>query len=393
LAALEDLAARLPRFGHSSSLVVAAVSCAAPPAGPEWLTLEPAATSTMQADHSLRVPYAGLLDSAETAFAADARNREMNDLIQKATKSAKAGKNLKPAASPRGRHDPRHLWQGYVKQLPPAIPVTPWDNRVLLLARVDGMRPGICSTWQIMETFHKALLDRWSRDPARGSVPPWISGHRPGAGTTAPALANHLAIFPIADVNHDHAQGRLMGIGLAFPRPETAGIDHVTMRLDWRKAMAALFPQGVALELVPPSGDARLVLQPADPDETRHAFRARRWTGPSRTWSSVTPVVMDRHPKPHFSKNPTAWAESCREIIGEACQRIGLPVPAHVDVSPYSPLRGVPPSAAFSPPPARPGRPARAHFHVTVRFEQKIAGPVLLGAGRFRGYGLLAPMD
>jgi CRISPR-associated protein Csb2 len=55
-------------------------------------------------------------------------------------------------------------------------------------------------------------------------------------------------------------------------------------------------------------------------------------------------------------------------------------------------LQGVPPSSAFAPPPARAGRPARVHFHVTLTFDQKIAGPVLLGAGRFRGYGLLAPI-
>jgi CRISPR-associated protein Csb2 len=392
LALLQDLASRLPRFGHSSSLVIASASSASPPSGDEWQKIEPATGAILQANHRLRIPYANLLESAEAAYAADSRTAEMAELIEKSAKSSNPErKTLKPAASPRGRHDPRHLWQGYVEALPSSIPVTPWDHRVLLLARIEGPRPGLISTWQLLETFHKTLLDRWSRDPSRGPVPPWISGHQPGSGSTAPSLENHLAFFPIADVKHKHAQGRLMGIGLAFPRPEGAGVDAVTLRLDWQKGMAALFPEGAPLELASPSGGAKLVLTPADPLEARRAFEACRWVGPSRTWASITPVVLDRHPKPHFRKDPIAWRESAASIILEACLRTGLPAPAQIEVSPYSRLQGVPPSSAFAPPPSRPGRPARVHLHVNLSFGQQIAGPVLLGAGRFRGYGLLAP--
>jgi CRISPR-associated protein Csb2 len=272
------------------------------------------------------------------------------------------------------------------------MPLTVWDHRILLLTQVDGHRPYLDSTWRCLETFHKTLLDRWSRDPSRGPVPQWISGHQPGCGSTAHTLDNHLALFPVADVKHIHATGRIMGIGLAFPRPETAGIEPVTLRLDWRKAMAALFPKGAPLELASASGESRLILEPAAPAETRRAFELQRWIGPSATWASITPVVFDHHPKPHFAKNPAAWTESARQIIVAACRRIGLPAPITVEVSPYSPMKGVPPSPSFAPPPARPGRPARVHLHVSLTFDQPIAGPVLLGAGRFRGYGLLAPL-
>lgn len=391
LSALRDLTSRLPRFGHSSSLVIAEAATDAPPAGDEWRKLEPTADSNLRADLRLRVPYTKLLESAEQAYATGARAGEMDALIQKAVNSARTNKTLKPAASPRGRHDPRHFWQGYTEALPPSTPVTPWDQRVLLLARVEGPRPGLTSTWQLLELLHKTLLDRWSREPSRGSVPPWISGHRPGHGNTAPALDNHLALFPIADVKHPRAQGRLMGIGLAFPRPESEGIDRVTLRLDWQKAMTALFPGGNSLTLASPAGETKLILAPSDPTESRAAFNPPHWIGPSFRWASVTPVVLDRHPKPHFSKDPIAWQESACAIMRDACIRIGLPAPANIEVSPYSPVDGVPPSSAFGPPPARPGRPPRVHFHVILTFDQKIVGPILLGAGRFRGYGLLAP--
>lgn len=333
---LSDMIPRLPRFGHSSSLVVASVNEASPPAGPGWQRLLPVTDDTVRADFRLRVPYADLLEAAETAFAADAREKEMSTLIQSAAKSAKPEKPLKPAASPRGRYDARHRWHGYASEIPPSIPTTPWDNRVMLLARCDGPRAGLESTWRVIDAFHKTILDRWCRDPNRGPVPSWVSGHRPGNGTTAPARDNHLAFFPVADVRHAHAQGRLMGIGLAFPRPQTAGMDPVKLRLDWQKAMASLFPQGETLSLVSPSGDPLMTLQPADPTESRKSFQPSRWTGPATSWSSVTPVVMDRHPKPDFKKDPEAWKENCRQIILAACRRLELPAPAQIDVSLYS---------------------------------------------------------
>jgi CRISPR-associated protein Csb2 len=393
LRGIETLATGLPRFGHSSSLVVATASNDRPPCEDGWCSLAPTPESEMQSAFRLRVPYPGLLESAESAFAGEDRANERDDLISKAERSARPDRPLKPAASPRGRHDPRHRWQGYVEPVPPETPKSVWDHRVLLLARVEGTRPGLSSTWQILETFHRTLLDQWSRDAERGPVPSWISGHLAGADSTAPARENHLAFFPVADVHHHHAQGRLMGIGLAFPRPESTEFDSVRLRLDWQKVMAALFPCGESLELVCASGGIRLVLQPAAPDESRVAFQLPRWVGPSATWASVTPMIFDRHPKPHFRKDPHLWAESARRIAAEACQRIGLPDPQTIEVSPYSPIEGVPPSNAFAPPPVRPGRPARAHFHVTLQFGQKILGPVLLGAGRFRGYGLFAPLD
>ena len=393
LESLQELAARLPRFGHSSSLVVAAANCEPPPAGEGWTVILPAEDSITPAEHRLRVPYAGLLDAAEKVFAASEREKEMQELVRQSVAKAKTDKMLKPAASPRGRHDPRHHWIGYSEAIPEDMPASSWDDRILILARTNSDRIGLVATWRWIEILHKTLLDRWSRDPGRGPVPGWISGHRPGQGITAPTTANHLSLFPLADVGHAHASGRLMGIGIAFPRPETAGIDSATLRLEWRKAMAALFPQGELLQLRENGDEAGLILQPADPTETRKSLQQRRWSRASRHWHSVTPVVFDRHPKPHFSKDPHAWAASCRKIIIESCRRIGLPEPDRVDVAPYSPLPGVPPSPAFPPPAARAGRPARAHFHVALEFPRKVRGPVLLGAGRFRGYGLLAPID
>lgn len=389
--ALCDLGSRLPRFGHSSSLVAASFSLDVPPNGDEWHRLVSCDENPL-GHHRIRVPYPGLREAAEKAYDAAGRAKEMSAMIKKAAKSKTTDKMLNPPASPRGRHDPRHQWQDYAEPSPPEADCTVWDQRVLILARVGGTRMGLSSIWQVADAFHKALLDRWSRDGARGPVPEWISGHQSGEGHTPALDSNHLAIFPLADVGHDHhAKGHLMGIGLASPSPDTAGVDPMTLRIEWRKVMSALFPDGTPLELSPSDNTWKMLLQPADPTEQRRALKTTRWTRPATHWVSVTPVILDRHPKPHFQKNPEAWAESCRSIIRKACQRIGLPDPVEIQVSPYSTVQGAPPAPQFTPPSPRPGRPARYHIHTSLVFDRQISGPVLLGAGRFRGYGLLMP--
>ena len=41
----------------------------------------------------------------------------------------------------------------------------------------------------------------------------------------------------------------------------------------------------------------------------------------------------------------------------------------------------------------RPGRPGLPYSHVELWFEERVAGPVVIGAGRQRGLGLCAPID
>ena len=392
---LAGLVSNLPRFGHSSSLVIVSISDDVPPSGDNWRVIRP-----MKDDHHgtpefrLRVGWDGLLQSAEDAFDAAGRVDEMNKLIATANRTANAAKTLRPAASPRGRHDPKHRWQGYVEQIVHRPQSTPWDNRILVLSQIGGDRLGLASTWQIAEVFHKTLLDRWCRDDAAGPPPSWLSGHKSGdAGSqTGPAEDTHLSIFPLAFVGSEHATGNLMGIGLALPRPERIGADAATFRIQWRTALAALLDENGELELTPPDRAWSVRLKPEDSPDPRQALRPARWTQASYIWTTVTPIILDRHPKPHFNKNPETWRESCISIIGNACERIGLPRPLEIEVSRHSPLAGVPSASGFVAPAPRPGRPPRFHVHASMKFPELVEGPLLLGAGRFRGYGLCLPI-
>lgn len=393
---LTTLVSSLPRLGHSSALVKASISEANPPSGVDWRLIRPLDADTSESsEFRLRVSWYGLLESAEEAFDAKGREEEMTKLIDKATRTARPDKALKPSASPRGRHDPRHRWHGYAEDLvkPPAS--TPWDKRILILRQTGGDRMGLPSIWQITQVFHKALLDRWGRDSALGPIPSWLSGHQIGASgqTTGPATACHLSIFPLAFVGTSHATGHLLGLGIAVPRPEDIGVDPAAFRFQWRQALTALLGADGELELSPPDKAWTFRVEPEESPDPKLALRPSRWTRPATTWSSITPIILERHPKPHFDKDPVAWRKSCEAIIGDACLRLGLPLPERIDVSPHSPISGVPPAFAFAAPASRSGRPPRFHVHASLQFAEPIAGPLLLGAGRYRGYGLCLPLD
>ena len=112
-------------------------------------------------------------------------------------------------------------------------------------------------------------------------------------------------------------------------------------------------------------------------------------------------------------KDRAEWSAEVAEIICEACGRIGLPRPIAVDIdttswhvgSPralvkYRWLRGqgsVEPKQnaaigdGFPLYPAKNSNASRPQVHVWLGFAEPVVGPILLGAGRYRGYGLLKP--
>jgi CRISPR-associated protein Csb2 len=392
--ALSSLLAAVPRFGHSSSLVIATVSDARPPnnGSSEVLrVLDPGSFATP--DHSVRIPWSGLLDSAEKAFDSKDREKELSELIRRNSTVGKNGTLPKSAASGRGRHDPTHHWHGYLAESKTSLPSGPWNDRILILRQLKGDRVGLVSTWKLAETFHKTLLDHWTRT-STDPVPSWLSGHAPsGSGEkTGPTRSCHLSVFPLPYVDSKHADGHILGIGIAIPKVEHTGLTPGQLLSQWNRVFRSMLGECGELQLTPKDGSFAITLSPETSTKPAQALAPARWTRAAATWRTVTPIVLDQHPKPHFKKDPVAWRESCQEIIALACRNLGLPAPISIDPSPYSALNGVPPAPAMPAPGKREGRPARFHIHATIIFPEKIAGPILLGAGRFRGYGLCLPI-
>lgn len=111
------------------------------------------------------------------------------------------------------------------------------------------------------------------------------------------------------------------------------------------------------------------------------------WTRQSCVWASVTPVVLNRH-----FDGKDKWQQAA-ESVKEACLHIGLPRPREVLLHPVSLVEEVPHARDYPQLTRKNDGGHRSHSHAVIIFDEQVSGPVIVGAGRFRGYGLCRPMD
>jgi CRISPR-associated protein Csb2 len=111
---------------------------------------------------------------------------------------------------------------------------------------------------------------------------------------------------------------------------------------------------------------------------------ASTWLGPSTLWTSVTPVILPRFP------GKARFTEDVQAILNECCSYIGIQEPFEYELDRNGALPGVPPVRRFRMPGRYQGRPA---FHVVMRFQRPVRGPLILGSGRYLGIGLCMPLS
>ncbi|MCP5231047.1 MAG: type I-U CRISPR-associated protein Cas5/Cas6 [Zoogloeaceae bacterium] len=377
-AALATLCANVTALGHSASLVQCWLEDAPPVANLAPTTLFP--------ELSLRIPAPGRLDALVSAYNAEGRERwhELDQAMQTAKgKAKKVAKTTRDEAFPNGEPQAQRpseaRTENYrrVVDLSASEEVHPslFDERLLILRRRSGTRLGLESTLLLTDVARRAIL---SRSPDARSE--WLSGHRPD-GSVSPNP--HIALIPLPHVGKTKADGHLLGFAIVLPRAladadlqahlgwlasHVAGEDETP----WKVFNGHLFQWEVVLE---------------QGDQIQQALKQETWTAPSRHWASVTPVVFDRHPKGAYRD------EQAAALIAQACRRIGLPDPRSVQISEQSVFDGAPNSRDMPSLPRKRDGGRRYQRHVTLCFDEPIVGPVLLGAGRHRGYGLCRPIE
>ena len=271
-------------------------------------------------------------------------------------------------------------WQGYgrprAESLPEAVPHSVFDPRIIVLA-IAGKRVSLPATLKLTTALRGLLMRKCPEQPP----PEWFSGHRrDGKASAAP----HLALAPLAFVGSRHADGRIMGLALILPRgrePQEAGRCLESILTDPETGL--------------PCDDLRLF--DGDRLECSIELEAREhppenldpqtWTKASRVWASVTPVVLNRH-----FDGKDRW-EQAAESVKDMCGHVGLPRPREVLLHPVSLVEGVPHAREFPQLARKHDGGRRRHGHAVVIFDEPVCGPVLIGAGRFRGYGLCRPID
>lgn len=424
--ALERLCANVTRIGHSSSLVrmwleeMARSSCQSDVWIPDKALADFQARriseGTLQLlhrqfnrhgreEHDELSTQIAILEAAKKTKGKGAKERkaEIEQKISDLKNRLKLVDNRDPIRPKLG------LWSGYRRR--ESSPIigsrhTDFDSDLLVLTKQSGPALPSVSTLAVTRALRGAVMKHSSVQPP----PSWVSGHQQ-AGDPIRDGKQHLAIFPLPDVGHDHADGHLLGIALAFPG-----------WLSRQERGQVLGPM-----LVNPSGDSRPVelqlgtlgtwtLSKRHWSEPRRGLKPESWSAHpegARTWATVSPVVLDGFPKEDRSRDPSAWHDEVLAMLARGCQRIGLPEPVHIEIGTTSwhfgspramqkcrPLRGhseiARDSAAlgdgFPPYPAKATTGIRPQFHVYLQFSEPVVGPIILGAGRFLGYGLCKPI-
>ena len=384
--ALASLCSKVTRIGHSSSLVQMWVSDAAAPHSPNWIPDEDRAVTR------LRIATPGTLADLERSFngAASEHYTELlvvadDDSDNKKQSAARAQLKGKFGNEPPPRHRPQlSIFQGYAAPLPPEEASARVRGSMLhpffvplTLERIDGPYRylDLLNVLTVCKRLHEALCSHC--DDLGASVIAMISGRANGKPLDVP----HLAFVPLAFVGYAYADGRLLGVGLAFPetvtREERRGVLIALERVrkeglklgrlgSWR--FESITAQRPPVNLLPKTW-------------TNHPEGATKW-------ATVTPISFDQHAK---SKDKVGYRAEIAAMIRQACQRVRLPEPREVIVIPVSAHLGTPTAQEF-PRLQRKDGSERRHSHAILIFDEPVCGPMLLGAGRYRGYGLCRPV-
>ena len=267
------------------------------------------------------------------------------------------------------------LFQKYSRPSKPTIAKNPqavFDPNLIIFTIKNNRFP-LTMTLNIIQSMRKCIM-KYCND----SIPEWISGHAiDGTFTTKP----HMAIFPAPFVGSKYADGRIMGVIIAVP----AGIDKKEIE---RSLGKILYDENGPRTHTLFDGkwfECKIELEVRE--DPPISLQSSTWTRASRTWASVTPITLNHH-----FKGKDRW-DKASESLKDACERIGLPRPSKVLAHSASLVYGAPHSRDYPRITRKVDNGTIAHSHAVVIFDEPVQGPVIIGAGRFRGYGLCRPMD
>lgn len=335
LEAVDRLASRVPYLGRSTSiaLVSARLEAADESITPGLEVLVPCGRE--EAESWLRVPYPGYLT-------------ELQDLYQ--------------AGQPAWVASPDSRAQGYRVRRSTAAPeeAAPSAYTDLVILRFTGLSPDGRLTTRFTDALRRRVMAT-APDP----LPAALHGHdHPGRP--------HVAFLALPQVGDEHADGHLMGLAVAIP---------ALPQEERRAILLGTLPArpGEPLRLrVPDIGEVELTYEPGR--FRPWGMQPERWRRGSNRWVSATPMVLDRYPK----------RGDVASVIARSCVTAGFPEPVAVDFSTHPLTKGAVQMRPRDLPETAHGRLFR---HVALTFPSMVAGPVLIGAGRYLGSGLFSPQE
>ncbi|MCB9926470.1 MAG: type I-U CRISPR-associated protein Cas5/Cas6 [Planctomycetaceae bacterium] len=408
--ALQRVCANVIRVGHSSSLVRAWATLDAPAAsGSPWHPTRGVSQISVRVAGEgefarLRVACgANRIDSFMTLAEIISSTKGNEQKSAKKAFEAEFGQPYKTALRPPEPTPPvLGLWQGYTRESTEIVVLEGehFDAELLVLCKLDGPNVSTQDTLALTRRLRDAAMAACELQPP----PAWLSGHElDGSATQEP----HAAFLALPYVGGPYADGHVMGLAIALPK-------RIASEDRGRVLRGLLFDENDESRIIELKlGNLGVWTVRLEADNAgRQTLQNVTWVGPNTTWASVTPVVLDRFPKQSRTENRVGWNAEVAETIVLSCERAGLPQPIQVEIDTTSWHRGVPRAVpktrrlreradgeraaplgdGYPTMPSRVGKPSRPQVHVRMKFDQAVRGPVIIGAGRFLGYGLFKPL-
>ena len=355
--ALLNLANRIPYIGHSASLVRVTVTTKT-----DYKYENRYVCNNYSGYFFLRCPHKGRFDS----------------LIKEHDHHASLKENIfqwRPSIAPTNK---------YQEFVPAEIPNNMGKDWIIISCHGNFIPP--------LESF--PIVAKKMRDAIMSHIPNPVHGIISGHNLDGTILQKpHLAIIPMANIGwKKYSDGRLLGIAMILPNSSKYGTEERTqlkravaqfLNTDHAKSHNKTSNHNTGIGTLQIGEYTQLKLKKHD--DNRRSLDPERYISKSRAWSTITPIVLDKHPK----KN-----KSAEEIIAQSCVNIGLPKPESIKISRYSHIVGVPP--AFIAKKSNKGwKPHKLGIldnkficHASLMFKDKIHGPLIIGSGRYYGLGL-----
>ena len=201
----------------------------------------------------------------------------------------------------------------------------------------------------------------------------YVAGHAPEGAVHH----RRFSYVPLPSIGHAFADQSIRRMMIVAPRGDDHLLNHLVIRLSGQQ--------------LKPTDETRIdnppLLHRSFPDRI-----AQRYVEPTTTWTSVTPVILPGHDDHKPQKT--------RRLIESALRQSGIEQPCEFDWSPISRFAKSFSAHKYD----RHGRAAgyirpnhllsQTAVHLTIRFQHvALPGPLIIGAGRHYGFGLMAGID
>jgi CRISPR-associated protein Csb2 len=269
----------------------------------------------------------------------------------------------------------------------------------LLDANEDAYRHPHATLIHIAGMVRHAAIERMLANPPR-----WIedSGNwinRVVRGKRDESSADgHLqfSYVPLPSIGHQHADAMIRNVMIIAPLGMERELEYLAERLNGE----TLKPEENAGSC---ESDSRPLLSETinlrrfSPPAGR--FIDTHYLGTSKTWHTVTPVILDGHNRKSKSDKPEAITRETEKLIRKALLRAGIETPCEFTWRPIPFLKNCLSAHKYDRNGRHTGYHRPAHLknltavHVRLAFTHPVPGPLTIGAGRHCGFGLMAACD